>query len=83
MARIVVEKGQLEEIIIRFPYDPALVAKIKTKEQHPEIRTGAAWALEELHNKEALNAPIESFAAIEENIHKEDLFAHSITTEFL
>lgn len=32
MARIVVEKGQPEEIIIRFPYDPTLVAKIKTIE---------------------------------------------------
>jgi len=32
VARIVVEKGQPEEIIIRFPYDPTLVAKIKTIE---------------------------------------------------
>lgn len=32
MARIVVEKGQPGEIIIRFSYDPALIAKIKTIE---------------------------------------------------
>jgi hypothetical protein len=39
--------------------------------QHPEIRAGGAWALGELHNPLALNALVDSFAGIDEDIRIE------------
>jgi len=40
-------------------------------QQHPEIRAGAAWALGELENHQALNALIDSFSAVDEGIRFE------------
>ncbi len=48
-----------------------LIDTLLDKNQHPEIRAGAAWALGELRNKEALDALVESFVAIEESIRIE------------
>lgn len=48
-----------------------LIDTLLDKEQHPEIRTGSAWALGELRDKSALNALIESFATVEKNIRIE------------
>lgn len=39
--------------------------------QHPEIRAGAAWALGELHNKNALGVLVDSFTAVDEEIRIE------------
>lgn len=48
-----------------------LIDVLSDKEQHAEIRAGAAWALGELHNKAALPVLIQSFVAIEESIRIE------------
>jgi len=48
-----------------------LIDTLSDKEQHPEIRAGAAWALGELRNKTAMNALIESFVEVEEDIRIE------------
>ncbi len=48
-----------------------LIETLLDKEQHPDIRAGAAWALGELRNKSSLDALIESFAAVEESIRIE------------
>ena len=69
-------QNRLEAVIVLGEIDKddscqILIDTLLDKEQHPEIRAGAAWALGELRNKEALNALIESFAAIEENIRIE------------
>lgn len=48
-----------------------LIETLLDDNQHPEIRAGAAWALGELSNKLALNALIESFASVDENIRIE------------
>jgi hypothetical protein len=48
-----------------------LIDTLLNKEQHPEIRAGAAWALGELRDKLALNALIKSFTVIEKNIRIE------------
>jgi site-specific recombinase XerD len=45
VARIVVEKGQPDEIIIRFPYEPALIAKIKTIEGRRWNRLYKYWTV--------------------------------------
>jgi len=64
---------------------------LKDTEQHPEIRAGAAWALGELHNKLALNALVDSFSMVEEDIRIEaaralaklaSLFTPEIVGEF-
>jgi len=69
-------QNRLEAVIVLGEIDKEascqiLIDTLLDKEQHPEIRAGAAWALGELRNKKALNALIESFAAIEENIRIE------------
>lgn len=48
-----------------------LIDTLLDREQHPEIRAGAAWALGELRRGAALTSLIESFAAVEENIRIE------------
>lgn len=48
-----------------------LMETLRDDKQHPEIRAGAAWALGELREKSSLDALIESFAAIEEEIRVE------------
>lgn len=48
-----------------------LVGTLLDKEQHTEIRAGAAWALGELSNKNAMSALIESFLAVDEEIRIE------------
>lgn len=65
-----------------------LIDTLLDKEQHPEIRAGAAWALGELRNKSALNALIESFTAVEESICIEaaralSKLAHRFTPEII
>lgn len=69
-------QNRLEAVIVLGEIDKdtscqILIDTLLDKEQNPEIRAGAAWALGELRNKKALNALIESFAAIEENIRVE------------
>ena len=66
-------QNRLESVIVLAEIDKdvscqILIDTLLDKEQHPEIRAGAAWALGELRNKSALNTLIESFAAVEENI---------------
>ncbi|MFA4885465.1 MAG: tyrosine-type recombinase/integrase [Desulfotomaculaceae bacterium] len=53
MARIVVEKGQPEESIIRFPYDPTLVAKIKTIEGRRWNPLEKYWTVPITHDHQA------------------------------
>jgi hypothetical protein len=48
-----------------------LIDTLRNKDQHPEIRAGAAWALGELRDKSALDALIASFAAVEESVRIE------------
>jgi hypothetical protein len=48
-----------------------LINVLEDDQQHPEIRAGAAWALGELHDRSALIALIESFAAVDESIRVE------------
>jgi len=48
-----------------------IIDVLSDKEQHAEIRAGAAWALGELHNKAAFPALIQSFVAIEKSIRIE------------
>jgi len=48
-----------------------LVETLCSGEQHPEIRAGAAWALGELHEKSAMDALIQSFIAMDEEIRAE------------
>lgn len=38
-----------------------LIRTLSNEEQHPEIRAGAAWALGELRNKEAIEALVKAF----------------------
>ncbi|RJS71999.1 hypothetical protein CW714_05065 [Methanophagales archaeon] len=69
-------QNRLEAVIVLGEIDKdvscqILIDTLLDKEQHPEIRAGAAWALGELRKKEAIDALIESFAAIEENIRIE------------
>ena len=69
-------QNRLEAVIVLGEIDRDASCKILTdtlldNEQYPEIRAGAAWALGELRNKSALNALIESFAAVQENIRIE------------
>jgi hypothetical protein len=69
-------QNRLESVIVLAEIDKdvscqILIDTLLDKEQHPEIRAGAAWALGELRNKSALNTLIESFAAVEENIRIE------------
>lgn len=69
-------QNRLEAVIVlgEIAKDASSQILIKTlldNEQHPEIRAGAAWALGELRSKEALNALIDSFDSIEENIRIE------------
>lgn len=44
---------------------------LEDKEQHPDVRAGAAWALGELHCKDAIESLIASFVGVEENIRTE------------
>lgn len=44
---------------------------LQDKDQHAEIRAGAAWSLGELNNKTALKALTQSFDAVSENIKVE------------
>lgn len=69
-------QNRLEAVIVLGEIDKdascqILVDTLLDNEQYPEIRAGAAWALGELRNKSALNALIESFAAVEESIRIE------------
>jgi hypothetical protein len=48
-----------------------LIDTLLNKNQHPEIRAGAAWALGEMRKKSALDALIESVNTVEENIQAE------------
>ena len=69
-------QNRLEAVIVLGEIDANASCQILTdtlldKEQHPEIRAGAAWALGELRNKSSMDALIGSFAAIEENIRIE------------
>jgi HEAT repeat protein len=69
-------QNRLEAVIVLGEIDKnascqILINTLLDKEQHPEIRAGAAWALGEVRNTEALNALVESFAAVEENIRIE------------
>lgn len=48
-----------------------LIKTLLDKEQHPEIRAGAAWALGELKNKEALDALVSVFDDINFDIRSE------------
>ncbi len=48
-----------------------LCSVLMDTQQHPEIRAGAAWALDELQNSLALNALVESFSAVDEGIRIE------------
>jgi len=69
-------QNRLEAVIVLGEIDKdascqILVDTLLDKEQHPEIRAGAAWALGELHDKSALNALIESFGTVEKNIRIE------------
>lgn len=60
----------LGEIDIEGSYK-ILINALLDKNQPPEIRAGAAWALGELHNRPALNALIESFGEIDDRIRVE------------
>lgn len=69
-------QNRLEAVIVLGEIDKdsscrILIDNLLDNEQHPEIRAGAAWALGELRNKSSLNALIESFAAVEDNIRIE------------
>jgi len=69
-------QNRLEAVIVlgELPKDKScrlLVEVLLDKSQHPEIRAGAAWALGELRNRLALDALIESFAAVENDIRAE------------
>jgi len=89
-------QNRLEAVIVLEEIDKddscqILIDTLLDKEQHPEIRAGAAWALGELRKKKALDALIESFAAIEENIRIEAAralaklaqeFTHEIISKF-
>ena len=44
---------------------------LEDKDQHPEIRAGAAWALGELPSERALDLLVSSFAAVDESIRIE------------
>jgi hypothetical protein len=48
-----------------------LIGTLLDAKQHSEIRAGAAWALGELRHKSALNALIDSFVAVENEIRIE------------
>lgn len=48
-----------------------LIQTLQDREQHPEIRGGAAWALGELEEKTAIEALMDSFDEIEEEIRIE------------
>jgi hypothetical protein len=45
-----------------------LIDTVLDNEQHPEIRAGAAWALGERRDKGALDALIESFTAVDDQL---------------
>ena len=69
-------QNRLEAVIVlgEIPADVScqlLCRVLADKQQHPEIRAGAAWALGELHNSLALNALIDSFSAVDEGIRIE------------
>jgi hypothetical protein len=69
-------QNRLEAVIVLGEIDKnttcqILIETLLDKEQHPDIRAGAAWALGELRNKSSLDALIESFAAVEESIRIE------------
>ncbi len=57
-----INSGYSAELLIRVLLD---------KEQHPEIRAGAAWALGELKNKEALQALVAVFDDINIDVRSE------------
>jgi len=60
-----------------------LIDTLRDNEQHSEIRSGAAWALGELHDKAAIDALISSFIAVEEEIRIEAARALAkLATEF-
>ncbi|MCL4466422.1 MAG: HEAT repeat domain-containing protein [Chloroflexi bacterium] len=48
-----------------------LTGVLVDRKQHPEIRAGSAWALGELRSESSLDALIECFAAVEEDIRIE------------
>jgi hypothetical protein len=48
-----------------------LINTLLDNNQHPEIRAGAAWALGELRNKTAMNALINSFITVSDEIRIE------------
>lgn len=48
-----------------------LCSVLTDSRQHPEIRAGAAWALGELRNKQALDVLIDSFSAEDEDVRSE------------
>lgn len=48
-----------------------LIKTLSSEKQHPEIRAGAAWALGELRNKEALEALVKAFDIVDMEIRIE------------
>ncbi|HEY4673073.1 MAG TPA: HEAT repeat domain-containing protein, partial [Nitrososphaerales archaeon] len=69
-------QNRLEAVIVlaEIPSDTScqlLCEVLMDNRQHPEIRAGAAWALGELHNRLALNALIDSFSGVDEDIRIE------------
>jgi hypothetical protein len=69
-------QNRLETVIVlgEIPKNPAsemLISVLLDKEQHAEIRAGAAWSIGELRSKVGLDALLESFGAVEEAIRVE------------
>jgi hypothetical protein len=69
-------QNRLEAVIVlgEIPADAScqlLCSVLMDNQQHPEIRAGAAWALGELRNSLALNALVDSFSAVDEDIRIE------------
>lgn len=58
-----------------------LIETLSEESQHPEIRAGAAWALGEMRDESSINALIESFLNIEEEIRIEAARALAKLTE--
>lgn len=69
-------QNRLETVIVLSEIPSALanqilISALLDNTQHPEIRAGAAWALGELRSDTAINALIDSFAAVENGIRIE------------
>ena len=77
---------RLEAVIILGEIDPGishdtLISVLLDKDQHPDIRAGAAWALGEQRRPSSADALIESFLELSEPIRMEAARALSKITE--